>query len=444
MNIQKLFWVLIIFNLVFIPISSFGEDYCSQIKKDYFDLKDILKKPIDKTPDKKNIDLNIANKLLYDYKMDELDKYIGDYSGSNVALNLISAKVNIYTGKYQKAMDKFNDILDKYPMHPEVIYLKNKLLDLLLNNCKSNMESAIIYRELGFPDKSLDILKSLVVNDSSNNMWYEIAKSLLFYLDITQKKLYPYPDDVIAKAMKGKLKSKNPNDFKPPLEKNDNFRYVYQICEYIALNSTPWDEVLDENDKQTMKDMLDYHYKTLKKINLSNDSHDDLDYINSVNSINLLTSLINILCGYYQDYYDKKNNREYVSSIYVMKTDLGPGYYDIFRIAKDCKFDKITESYGKNNVAKCIKTDFTYSTKMNLTDLFLITQQNYLGIKSWNGPYLIIPIDNSFGYDYIYSENHDKNSYGVMSSGPDHNIDNFDVIQGDDKGLFISCSTVEK
>jgi hypothetical protein len=436
MNFQRLLKISIIITFIFLPMIIFGEDLCSKIKKDYFDLKDSLKKPIDKALDKKNIDLNIANKLLYDYKLDELDKYIGDYSGSNVALNIISAKVNIYKGKYQKAMDRFNDILDRYPMHPEVNYLKDKLLDFLLNNSKSNLESAIIFRELGFPDKSLDILKSLVVNDESNKMWYEIAKTIWFCRMIIGNKtfkVYPYKDDVIAKAMEGKFKPKIEHEYSPLTDKNDTFRYLNQICENISLNSASWDEFLDDKGKQNIKQQLNDDCRSHKGLDLPS------DLVNICITTSIMFELSVKIIFYFQDFIDCKNIREYASTIYVMKTDLGPSYYDIFKIAKDCKLDEI---YGYGS--KCIKTDFTNFIKMNLTDLFLITQENYLGIKSWNGPYLTLPDDDVYGYDYIYTENPEKNSYGVLSSGQDHTIDSFDDVQGDDKGLFISCSTIEK
>ncbi|MBU1626879.1 type II secretion system protein GspG, partial [bacterium] len=138
-------------------------------------------------------------------------------------------------------------------------------------------------------------------------------------------------------------------------------------------------------------------------------------------------------------------SRKYASCIYVLKKDAGVDFSKIAQLAKKCNFEK----FGKRDTKqgpniKIIKNEITDTTlKINLIDLFAILQKNYLDISGWNGPYIAIPKDNPWAYDYVFFEDGTKNIFGIMSTGPNMTFDNFGEIGEKDSGYLISLDDLQ-
>jgi tetratricopeptide (TPR) repeat protein len=433
--ISKIFFTLLI---AIFPLNIFCNDYCLKMKTDYSNLINNMKKPISLEAVEKNpTNFDIVSKLYDEYKLNDPFEHLKGYTGKNIATLMIKAKLYIYNEDYQSGIDILEEILADYPKHADAIYWKTKASDLLSisnqtnKNDESNFEKAIIFRDLGFPDKSLDILKKIVEKDSSDKVWYEIAETVLFHRLIMATLKYPYKDDIIEKTINTKFRPMSKISrvkSKGSLPENDCMIYSMDICEYLAFNSKNMDMFLSENSYQ--KNYNDSS-KTLKGQKPSKETI-------KMESSEIMSRLNIKLIGYYQEYWDTKNIRELVSSIYVMKKDLGVKFYDIFMMAKNCDLDQIIESANEKSFAKSLKNKITEDKiTINMTDYFVLCQQNYLDIENWKGPYRTIPKDNSYGYDYVFHENKAKMQFGVLSAGFDYKIDDLDSIKDDDKGLFI-------
>ena len=87
---------------------------------------EMLKNPLE-AYNKDSIDITIADYYYYqEHKQNELYDLLKDYSGNNVGMKVLQAKLFIYKDEYQKAIEKLDGVLADYPKHPEALFLKEK------------------------------------------------------------------------------------------------------------------------------------------------------------------------------------------------------------------------------------------------------------------------------------------------------------------------------
>ena len=167
-------------------------DLKEAIEKNTNTYSEMIQNPIEAF-NKDSIDITIADYYYYqEHKQNELYDLLKDYSGNNVGMKVLQAKLFIYKDEYQKAIEKLDGVLADYPKHPEALFLKEKAQEIL--NLKEKIstgsdvlnfviQTSVIFSELRFPDKSLDILMNYLDSDD-NDYWYEMAKSILLYNQI--------------------------------------------------------------------------------------------------------------------------------------------------------------------------------------------------------------------------------------------------------------------
>jgi hypothetical protein len=467
---------------------------CEEIEKDYVNLGQELEKTSDLF-DASTINYFTAENCFFDkYKLDDLYNIIKDYSGDNIGMKMILAKLYIYKNDFEKAIITLNTVIAAYPKHPEALYLREKVKNLLeletvivssdsqlpllkeqfestskelndaitkskksnnvktialklanvedqMNNIKpaseEKIKKAIILRELLFPDKALNVLSGLVPKYANNKVWYEIALSFLYY-DYLISESYSQPSDPIVSEIKNTMT--NSGTESPPIPETLKIKGDSKI--------------------PTENSCMDYFNKIIGYLSSDESklssflSEEEIKEIgsNQQNSVSKFAGLPLKNMGTYFYLFgksiDKKLNpnmddyytREYASCIYVLKKDIGDGFKKIAKLSEKCDFEKfgIRESDKGPNI-KIIMNEITDTTmKINLIDLFGILQKNYLNLSGWKGPYIAIPKDNPWAHDYVYYEDSTNKIFGVMSTGPNLVFDSFGKIGDKDSGYLMN------
>jgi hypothetical protein len=407
--------------------------YCRNTKTD----PEMLKNPLE-AYNKDSIDITIADYYYYqEHKQNELYDLLKDYSGNNVGMKVLQAKLFIYKDEYQKAIEKLDGVLADYPKHLEALFLKEKAQEILnlkgkistgsdvLNNV---IQTSIIFRELRFPDKSLDILMNYLDSDD-NNYWYEIAKSIRLYAIYIGDNL-DTRYDLIKNEIYKKYDLLVPDILEVSVTYNEKFGCLIlfdKIITFLVLDEnflkqelTP--EEIDQIEK-------DNHYWEYKK-GLEDSGENTPEEINYLLSFPFEMYVAYRYINQLNIQMDEYKARKYISSLYVARMDLGQDFYDILSESKSSK----NELY-----ALIIDNEITSKFyKLNFTNLFYGFQKNSLNKKNWNGPYIGYPESDAYGWDFVYYENLDSKNVRIISGGFDFKVDNFDKLEGDDVDFSMS------
>jgi hypothetical protein len=482
--------LIILIAVLSLVLYSCTSKTCDEMNKDYINLNQEIEKNLS-ISDSSTIDYVIAENSFYDkYKLDELFNIIKNYSGDNIGMKMILSKLFIHKNDFEKALVTLDAVLKSYPKHPEALYLKEKVqelskLEIIIINSDSQLpqikdqydtvskelndaiakskkpndvkaigiklanieeqmmkikpstdekiQKAIILRELLFPDKALNVLSSLVPKYATNKVWYEIALSFLYYDNLIGAS-YQQPNDPIVKEIKNIMsiaggvippmfKTSRIIDGKETPAENSCMDYFSKIIMYLSNNKSNLSSFLSDDE--------------IKEIGNQKDSGGMFPGGNMGAFFYLLGKSIDKKLNPIKDSYF---SRKYASCLYVLKKDAGDGFKNIAQLAKKCDFNgfgKRDSKQGPN--IKIIQNEITDSIiKINLIDLFAILQKNYLNVSGWKGPYLAIPKDNPWAYDYVYYEDKTNNVFGIMSTGPNMVFDNFGKIGNEDAGFLMS------
>ena len=353
-----------------------------------------------------------------------------DHPCNNVGLKVINANLCLFYEDYNTAIEILNDILDSYPKHLEASFLREKGLELVsldksrdvedITNSVYMLTKAKIFRELFFPEKSIDLLRELLAKNQETEIWYEFGKSIIYYLYLGNE-FYPIENEPVLNDIIEKIKSSGITMYKggkvyENSERDCSVIYM-EIMQSVAEDEKFLETEFTDNDREKIEQLLELEaakppeeYMNLKIFHQGN----------RLGIINLDKCIIDR---------DKYFASRYISQIYTLKRDVGMRFYDLAKLAYKC------DIYNKNNPIENNLSD--QEIVLNMMDLFAALQKNYLEIDAWNGPYIGLLNRNLWGWNYIFHENLESKRFGIISSGPNSKIDSLDSMKGDDIAFFI-------
>jgi len=358
------------------------DDLCERMKSDYLSLQTELK-DFEKNPSE-NITLKLVfiESLYNNYKFEQAYNILKKENPKAVALRIILAKLYIYYDEYDKAMIELNDILNNYPKHLEAKHLRNavnilikldKEIDLNKSELDNRLKKSSVFRDdLFFPDKSLDCLRTLLVNYPDEDIWFEIGKTYYYcYSFMMNDDLSE--NDIIVRAITQKMSKKTGWCI---TETNKYFIYALRIFSHLQKKID-----LDDEAAWIKISFLSVNDEILEKIELN-------------------------------------RLRKLISEIYVLKMDFKKEFYEIIKQTLDCSFKESTNFFRSSKYTTLkIKKNVLGKNELfaNVYELFQMFQKNYQNVDNWNGPYLSLTNDSYYGCDYLYYENLQLNEMWLLS-----------------------------
>ena len=123
---------------------------------------------------------------------------------------------------------------------------------------------------------------------------------------------------------------------------------------------------------------------------------------------------------------------ESVSEIYVAKEDLGKDFYKIISLVNSCDFNDLNN--WDSHISDEINNEYYL---INLPNIFFTLQNNYFDLPGWKGPYLVFPMDDYWGWNFVFYKNKKKNEFRIFSFGPKFKADLSNLDDSDNIGFVI-------